>query len=470
MGDLLKTTFIIIIGFSLLNLGLSLWFLIRTRLKIHGLQAGFWLSLVLNFFIQGSAVQASVGQILLCYAFSLVPVNLLSMTSFEIAGVRYPAKIYIIVTSVLCFINFFLVDLSIPFTWKAMPIAIAVAIPVFHASGVMFKKGGLTNSPFHRIMALVLFAQGVHSINFALFRMEPDAQLWGWITAYALYQLIAVFLPVLSLDFHNRTEKNRLRRMVEEKTDHLQQANKELDSLNRQNSLLLKVLLHDISNSLVVASFQVKKIGNILMALDDDSGNNGKIMSKLEGRMEVLADLISQVRDYESVRSGKSELSKEWIGAEELKEEIHARFEDQLKEKSLNLAVVCDKDAGVYADRTSFFNSILSNLVSNAIKFSPKGSEISIEIDTQSDAQKLKVTNAGEPIPNQLIPKLFSFEHKTTKVGTSGEKGTGFGLPILREFMNLHQGQVEVVSNSVEDSRKGVTSFILLFPSSNSYA
>jgi len=465
MGNLLQTTFLIIIGFSVLNLGLSLYFYINSKLKLHGLQAGFWASLVINFFVQGSAAEAKESIVILCFAFSIVPVTLLSMTSFLISEVKFPVKRYGLLNAVLIAITFPIMDSDLSFFWKALPISLAVGIPVFHASYILIKQGFLTKNPFQKLMALVLFCNGVNAINFALFRMEPGAQLWGWVTAYALYQLIAVFLPVLSLDFHNRTEKDRLKVMVDEKTFDLKQANTKLDSLNRQNSLLLKVVLHDISNSLLVVSYQVGKLKKNMKNSFENEEVVPEIMKKLEGRMEVLSDLVTQVREYESVKSGKSELSKDRVFVKEIKDELNIRFGDQMDTKSLNFNYVCSEDDfSLHVDRSSFYNSILSNLVSNAIKFSPIGAEIGISFSRVDQFNKVKVSNTGDPIPKELIEKLFSFEAKTNRVGTCGEKGTGFGLPILKEFVLLHGGYVEVESEGEAGSLSGSTTFTVAFP------
>ncbi|MCO4754714.1 MAG: hypothetical protein KC478_09525 [Bacteriovoracaceae bacterium] len=355
MNILLKTTFLIIIGFSILNLALSLWFYYTTKLKLHALQAGFWLSLVFNFFIQGSASDAGVGQVILSYGFSIVPVTFLSIISFKIAEVKFPKKVYGILYSFLILLNLILLNFSIPFFWKSLPISLAISIPLFHSSYNLLIKNIGSRTAFQRLMGIILFLNGVNGINFAIFRMEPGAQLWGWIVAYALYQLIAVFLPALSLEFHNRTERERLSKMVEDKTRNLSHANAKLDSVHRQNSILLKVLLHDISNSIQVMSFQISKLGNKFPTKQQGQSNNPEVLSKLEDRLKMLFNLIQQVKEYESVKTGKSELKKEKVTLSEVREEINARFKEQMSAKNLEFVFIADgedQEPYICADRS----------------------------------------------------------------------------------------------------------------------
>jgi signal transduction histidine kinase len=99
-------------------------------------------------------------------------------------------------------------------------------------------------------------------------------------------------------------------------------------------------------------------------------------------------------------------------------------------------------------------NHIITNVLTNAVKFSPEGSTITVKINELKDFVEIIISDAGMGIPPSLIPHLFDPLIATTRPGTAGEKGTGFGLPIVQKFMRLMHGRVEISSQQKTDSSK----------------
>lgn len=101
----------------------------------------------------------------------------------------------------------------------------------------------------------------------------------------------------------------------------------------------------------------------------------------------------------------------------------------------------------------------VSNLLSNAIRHSPRNSSISLLIEKQHETVSLSVGNPGIGIPAQHIPHLFERFYRVDTSRSRAEGGTGLGLAIVRSIMSLHQGTVDV--SSVPGN---YTVFRLLFP------
>ena len=120
----------------------------------------------------------------------------------------------------------------------------------------------------------------------------------------------------------------------------------------------------------------------------------------------------------------------------------------------LNLA----GDAWVLGDRLMIQRAI-SNLLSNAIRHSPHGSGIALQIDSHDQRVSLTVSNPGAGIEAQHLPHLFERFYRADNSRARSEGGTGLGLAIVRSIISLHQGQAE--ATSVLGS---VTSFRLIFP------
>jgi signal transduction histidine kinase len=116
-------------------------------------------------------------------------------------------------------------------------------------------------------------------------------------------------------------------------------------------------------------------------------------------------------------------------------------------------------------DSTIFKNVIITNIISNAIKFSEENATIDIRVTKKSGNIRVEVQDYGIGIPPEIVPNLFSFKAKTTRIGTKGESGTGYGMPLVKEFMDKMGGRILVESSEIKtDSSDRGTIMILEFP------
>ncbi|MBF0207935.1 MAG: ATP-binding protein [Oligoflexia bacterium] len=128
-------------------------------------------------------------------------------------------------------------------------------------------------------------------------------------------------------------------------------------------------------------------------------------------------------------------------------------FRDKLKNKMIELSYQkhASEEIKVMVDESSFANQVINNLISNAIKFSHENSTISISAKIL-DENKVQITikDTGVGIPIDILQNIFDDQKKTTRNGTLGEKGTGFGMPLVKKFIELYHGQIEIESKSIE--------------------
>ena len=88
----------------------------------------------------------------------------------------------------------------------------------------------------------------------------------------------------------------------------------------------------------------------------------------------------------------------------------------------------------------------MNNIVSNAIKYSPKNATITIQSEVSPKRVQIHVEDEGVGIPDALISKVFSDDEVTGRRGTEGEPGTGFGLPIVKAMVEAMEGKVSIES------------------------
>jgi signal transduction histidine kinase len=91
-------------------------------------------------------------------------------------------------------------------------------------------------------------------------------------------------------------------------------------------------------------------------------------------------------------------------------------------------------------------STILRNLISNGIKFTNPGGEVTISAEQENDQLVVSVSDNGVGIKPEAIDKLFRIEESHSTIGTRNEKGTGLGLLLCKEFVEKHDGELQVES------------------------
>jgi signal transduction histidine kinase len=120
------------------------------------------------------------------------------------------------------------------------------------------------------------------------------------------------------------------------------------------------------------------------------------------------------------------------------------------EEKKIKLVNGIPKGTMLTADPILFL-VVLTNLISNALKFCSEGDEIAVEIP-ENMVNTIAVRDSGPGISEKIVPDLFKHEIKTTTVGTMGELGTGLGLPYFHDIVSAHGGRIWVESKVGEGS------------------
>lgn len=97
-------------------------------------------------------------------------------------------------------------------------------------------------------------------------------------------------------------------------------------------------------------------------------------------------------------------------------------------------------------------STILRNLMSNAIKYTSEEGSVTIFTKQVADIVEISVSDTGNGMDAEILTSLFSLEDKKSKKGTKGEKGTGLGLNLCKEFINIHKQKIWAVSEKGKGS------------------
>jgi len=224
---------------------------------------------------------------------------------------------------------------------------------------------------------------------------------------------------------------------------------------------LLWIIIHDISNPLSVV------IGRSEMLLDSNLAQNDLAsVQKVSNNATNIGKIIENVRDLYSMELGKTRIVLTDVNLVELLHTLKESFSDKLAKKRIKLNLIHSDVPHIL--RTSadlLLNQILGNLLSNAIKFSEVNSEIAVHLSKTKDSIVISVKDNGIGIPEDLQLKLFEIAEKTNRKGTDGESGSGFGLPIVKAYVEKLNGNIRVESvEASELNNNHGTTFILEFP------
>ncbi|MCI3923541.1 ATP-binding protein [Paenibacillus sp. TRM 82003] len=213
---------------------------------------------------------------------------------------------------------------------------------------------------------------------------------------------------------------------------------KQLAELNAFKDKLFTVVAHDIRDPLAVLINLTELLEEELQAAGHDQID---LFKEVSGQVRNTFILVETVLDWFRTQRGHVAFSPlVWRLSPLIQESLlAARMRSELKE--IQITSLVGEELEVYADK-SMFGLILRNLLSNAIKFTPIGGEVHVEAVRKADCIQIAVSDTGLGVAPELADSLLRGVLAASLPGTEGEKGTGLGLYLTREFVEIHGGSI----------------------------
>lgn len=225
---------------------------------------------------------------------------------------------------------------------------------------------------------------------------------------------------------------------------------------------LVKVLTHDVANTLGGLQFH----SEALKELTEDA-NHQAHAERIYNSTNKLDKMLRSVRGEEMLHSFKAHTSLKWVELNSACLEAIHQYSWELKEKNIKISLSVPPQKFVRADASALVNQVLSNLISNSIKFTEPGRCIHIFMEERKEQWVLGIQDEGTGIHPDNLNHIFKGQIVFTEKGTANEKGTGLGTSLVGEYMKLFGGQIEVTSvhRSIDPQSSGTT-VRLIFPKS----
>lgn len=159
------------------------------------------------------------------------------------------------------------------------------------------------------------------------------------------------------------------------------------------------------------------------------------------GMENILNTMITRILDISKIESDKLNLSLERIDIIPIVLNQAENFRILAKEKNIIIEVKMNYKSIMLVLDNNYFIQILNNLISNAVKFSKQGDEITISI-SKSSSTIIEIKDTGQGISKEDQKKLFSKFQKLTAQPTGGEESTGLGLSIVKKYVDAMNGKI----------------------------
>lgn len=268
-----------------------------------------------------------------------------------------------------------------------------------------------------------------------------------------IYFLIAVitlvgFLVILLIN--QQTEKKRAYKLLEFKNFQINAMNNQiqgqrdyLKQLNVTKDKFFSIIAHDLKNPFnSIKGFTELLIENI-STYDDEK--RMKFLKIIKDSTSKAHDLLNNLLIWANNQSGNMAFNPKKINLKPYVSDVISLLEIQAVNKDITIYNNINEATKVYADE-NMLTTILRNLLSNAIKFTNEKGFIIISSQQQKQWVTIAIQDSGVGMSQEQMNTLFDIEHKQSGIGTANEQGSGLGLILCKDFIEKHNGKLNVSS------------------------
>jgi ligand-binding sensor domain-containing protein/signal transduction histidine kinase len=303
-------------------------------------------------------------------------------------------------------------------------------------------------------------SDGIWSEQSASFTFTQEAYFYETTLFFVTVSVIIALLAYGGYRYRIRSIHQRsliLERLVNERTKDLHDAQAETvrlleesrqqkiiaEKANEMKSQLLDMVAHDLKTPLVSVSIFAKELQNAA-PLNDRAKED---LSLIQKSVERMISLINNLVNISTIESGRLQMRKEDVNLVELAGMTvdGLRMQAQRKQQMLFFLPAATTECMVIADSHRMQEAI-ENIINNAIKYSPHGSEIVVSVEKVDDVVRFWVQDNGPGISDDDKHRLFKKFQTLSAKPTANEHSTGLGLAIVKEIVQAHDGRVYVES------------------------
>jgi signal transduction histidine kinase len=250
-----------------------------------------------------------------------------------------------------------------------------------------------------------------------------------------------ISVTAISLSLSFILWRSKLTRLIQR--DQIIKQNKALFESNAQKDKFFSIIAHDLINpfnSIIGFSDLLKE-----QVKEKNFSSVEEYVTIINKSANSNMDLLRNLMEWSRAHTGKMVFNPEQIELNAIVSEIEQLFSGALLQKCIQLSIHIPEMTMVYADR-NMIQTIIRNLISNAIKFTHNGGNIVLTVKEIDHEHVISVKDNGVGIPPKSLDGLFRIDQNNSTKGTQNESGTGLGLILCKELIEKHSGKIWVES------------------------
>lgn len=295
----------------------------------------------------------------------------------------------------------------------------------------------LHGDEYHRQKAMIM--RSIHQFYHLVEKRLSTALEERKDTAFILRNtLVGLIILLIAMVFNMRLSELKLQKKEAEDHQRL---------LNQQNAILA-IVSHDLRNPVAA----IKAHLDLIKENDGElSERTQKILSRIGVSSNTLLYLLNDLMIFTDIENPQFKLQKETSSINAMIAEQLTLFEPEAKRKNIRFQFSPTIDLHLSIDPNRL-NQVLSNLISNALKYSPSSSLVAITLDYNLEYACISVKDQGPGIAREEQQELFKPFKTLSTIPTAGEPKTGLGLYICKKIVEAHGGKIEAISSKGKGS------------------
>ncbi|MBU8921987.1 MAG: GAF domain-containing protein [Bacteroidales bacterium] len=276
------------------------------------------------------------------------------------------------------------------------------------------------------------------------FRTEPRAEVIDTLRIYS-----ANVIEVIA--------REGMKRKVRESRKALSDCREELDAANKLKSNFLSVVSHELRTPLTSVKAYNETLLENVETIEKETIKN--FLSVMGEENERVIKLVDNMLSYSSMETGHLNVEKSLCNLNSIIKKSLEASESQLMKGRIDTDLKLPrKDVKLEAD-PELISQLMSNLISNAVKFTPESGKVSVSLEEEASGVRIVVQDTGSGIPEDQLEKIFERFHQVDASDTREFGGSGLGLAICKNIVEWHDGRIWV-----ENVKEAGARFVVILP------
>jgi len=290
------------------------------------------------------------------------------------------------------------------------------------------------------------YDDGDWSENVTLIQIYITPPWWMSIWFILIACIIMVITPLLIINWRTKRllrKQKKLETLVAERTREIQQKNDQLKDLNSTKDKLFSIISHDLRSPFnAILGFQDLLLNSYAEFSDTERLN---MIRQVYSTTNQAYHLVENLLNWARIQTNNIHHHPVKFNLGKVVLEKLDLYRDIAEAKGISFNYQLPEELVAFAD-INLLDTTLRNLINNAIKFTPRGGFILIKASQELDIIKISVIDSGTGMTREQIETLFNIEKTHSIDGTNGEKGSGLGLVLCKEFVEINKGSISVES------------------------